>query len=105
MVGLGIRWKKPSPRKLSNLCGNVANGIETRHVEGNEDEVVHEAINSDLIERGTIDTKHLINLDDMLCGVTVNIYGDEIEEVETQDTPTHNITSGLVKHDEEFLKN
>ena len=112
-------------KEIEQLYGNVANGIETRHVEGNDDEGVHEAINSDLIESGIVDTKQLIMLADTLydsrslkrsddqlakivnetVGVTTNTHGEKIEEVETRDTPTHYTTAGSVRHDIEFIKN
>merc|ERR1719233_1312712 len=54
-------------KEIEQLYGNVGSGIETRHVEGNDDdEDVHEAINCNLIDSSKVDTKQLIFSDDTL---------------------------------------
>ena len=51
-----IAEAKAEDEEIEQLYGNVANGIKTRHTEGNDDEEVHEAINSNLIDIDTVDT-------------------------------------------------
>ena len=106
-------------KEIEQLYGNVGSGIETRHVEGNDDdEDVHEAINCNLIDSGKVDTKQLIFSDDTLpdktslgwsedilvnsaketVEVTPNASGNDREEVKSLDTPALHTVSGIEKH-------
>ena len=58
--------------EIEQLYGNVANGIETRHMEGNDDEEVHEAINFNIMDTDTVDTKQLI-IDNVTIGGIISL--------------------------------
>ena len=100
-------------KEIEQLYGNIASGIETRHVEGNDDDDLHEAINCNLIDSGIAGTEQIIMSEDTLTGktsleqsddvlvnsvkeiiaVTENTDGENKEEVKGLDTPTLITTS------------